>query len=95
MDYNGINEFIDLRKRLHEALNEASKDYPGKSYEGEMTLSIWFPGIYTSPDETEEAIIEAHFYLIGPSRHYTWKGKTISEAVKKAAKDIDQWISEG
>lgn len=94
MDQHELQEFLDLRDRLHAALNKVSEDCPGKSYEGEMSLGIYFPGIYASKNETAEAVIEAHFYLIGPHRHYTWKGRTVREAVKKASRDIDKWIKE-
>lgn len=95
-----MEEFLKLRKRLLDALLEASKDYPGKRYEGEMEVAFHYPGIYDEvtvgedeKDLPDEVIIRADFYLIGPNRHYSWKGTTLAEAVKRASDDIDVWIA--
>ena len=92
-----MEEFLKLRRRLHDALNKASEEYPGKSYEGEMSIEIHYPGIYDEPeeyrDEPDAVVIRADFYLIGPTRHYVWKGTSIAEAVVKATKDIEVWIA--
>ena len=89
-----MKEFLELRKKLHNALRKASEDYPGKSYEGEMEIAIHFPGIYDESDDVDAVVIRADFYLIGPTRHYSWKGTSISEAVKRASADIDRWIAD-
>ena len=96
-----MEEFLKLRKRLLDALEEASKDYPGKRYEGEMEVAFHYPGIYDEvtvgedeKDLPDEVIIRADFYLIGPNRHYSWQGTTLAEAVKRASADIGEWIAE-
>lgn len=93
-----MEEFLKLRKRLLDALNKASEEYPGKSYEGEMAISYHYPGIYDFVEEGKEnepdcVAIVADFYLIGPHRHYTWEGRTLEEAVKQASENIDTWIA--
>lgn len=35
-----------------------------------------------------------HCYVIGPSRHYEWRGRTMDEALDKAEADINTWIEE-
>lgn len=99
MDMAGLKEFLELRHRLLTALEKEEKrcGEPGKGYEGEMGFQFFYPGIYdekTKMLEPDMVTICAHFYLIGPKRHYSWQGKTLLEAVKKAAKDIDGWIKE-
>ena len=89
-----MEEFLKLRKRLHDALKRAAKEEPGKSYEGEMEIAIHYPGIYDDSDEADTVIIRADFYLLGPSRHYSWKGNTIKEAVEKASADFDSWLGD-
>jgi hypothetical protein len=59
-----------------------------------MSIEIHYPGVYDNSDEVDAVIIKADFYLIGPARHYCWKGTTIEEAVSRAAYDIDSWIKE-
>lgn len=96
-----MDEFLKLRKRLLDALEEASKDNPGKMYEGEMEVAFHYPGIYDEvtvgedeKDLPDNVIIRADFYLIGPRRHYSWEGTTLAEAVKRASADIDRWIAD-
>ena len=89
-----FNDFYALRKKLLDALSEASTHDPGKMYEGEIELSFNFTGIYDNEDKVEGVTIKAHFYLIGPYRHYEWHGRTFAEAIKKADSDISTWIEE-
>jgi len=90
----GLDDFLALRQRILDALKEAAKSHPGKSYEGEIELYLHFPGIYEDVDGVDQAHIKGHFYLIGPYRHYDWHGLSIKEATERAAKDIDKWIVE-
>ena len=89
-----FDNFYALRTKLHDALKDASLHDPGKMYEGEIELTFQFTGIYDNEDKVEGVTIKAHFYLIGPYRHYEWHGRTFAEAIKKADTDITQWIKD-
>ena len=78
-----------IRKRL-----DAGAEH--KSYEGIWEVLISYPSWFD--DETTTASpdfcnITLHCYLIGPSRGYTWHGKTVDEALEKCKKDIDRWTN--
>lgn len=86
------DRFYALRKDLHNALNRAIEmGEPGKSWEGEMAVTVFFPGVY---DEWDEPVVRIHadVYLIGPNRHYDWTGDTFSEALDRAESDIRGWL---
>jgi hypothetical protein len=59
-----------------------------KSYEGRINICL--PNYFMQDDE-EGWSLELHCYLIEPSRHYEWKGASLSECITKAEKDIDHW----
>ena len=44
------------------------------------------------PDQPDFYLIRLHCYVLGPGRHYEWKGRTLKNALDKAEKDINQWI---
>ena len=77
-----------LRLELFDAIDYAIKmDGHHKSYEGKLAM-VW-PHRFT-----DEYAIELSCYVIGPSRHYSWGGKSFDEALTKAEKDIREWIKE-
>lgn len=88
------DRFYALRKDLHKALTGVIElGAPGKSWEGEMSIAVHFPGVYDLPtDKPDEVCIHADVYLIGPHRHYDWCGSTFSKALDKAEADIRGWI---
>ena len=81
-----INRLEVLRKDLFDAIDYAIKhDGHHKSYEGKLAM-IW-------PHRFEdEYTITLDCYVIGPSRHYYWSGKTFAEAFELAERDIREWI---
>ena len=82
--------FLDLRKRVLDVVDQLrGAGEPGKSYDGDMSVE-YFIGY----DGEEKYKVELHCYLIGPSRHYSWSGKTLNAALNKAEKDINKWIAE-
>lgn len=86
------DRFYALRKELHSAINSVIETgEPGKSYEGEMAVTVQFPGVYDDRDEPEVRI-HADVYLVGPHRHYDWTGRTFSEALDRAEKEIRGWL---
>ena len=92
-DFNQIKERFDaLRKLTMDAIGrELEIDYCGKSYEGIFEWTVCYPSYYDDPD----AKAGLHCYVLGPGRHYEWKGRTLKNALDKAEKDINQWIREG
>lgn len=85
-----------LRAKVDHAVEcEWARGEPGKSYEGAWELCIEYP----STDEGGAKMppcfweITMHSYLIGPDRHYKWRGKTFEEAVTKCWKDVDLWCA--
>lgn len=83
-----VIRFEQLRKELFDAIDYSIKmDGQHKSYEGRLAL-IW-PHRFT-----DEYQIELSCYVIGPSRGYTWAGKTHEECLDQAEKDIRRWIKE-
>lgn len=86
-----------LRSFLFDRIREAFKDGAiGKSIEGAFEVTHCFPDYYEEEyDEkyTGECwIIKLYCYVVGPSRHYEWKSRTLLDAVKKAEKEIYGWF---
>lgn len=69
-----------------------------KSYEGFMELVIEFPDYFEMDRSKEDApnqyVIRLHCYVLGPARHYEWRGRTLDEALDAAEKEISMWIAE-
>jgi hypothetical protein len=90
--------FDELRKLVMTALDDMFEDdYCGKSYEGAFNWITCYPNYYEDPKgklAPNRYILELHCYLLGPARHYSWEGKTRSEALEKAEKEIKSWLHE-
>ena len=92
-----MNRFNRLRKTVANAIEEYLKDDCGhKSYEGTWELLVSYPSYFE--DETATAKpdyyrITLHCYVIGPSRHYDWSGKSWDECLNKCELDIDEWCA--
>ena len=89
--------FKALRKKVMDAVGWelTENDGYGKSYEGAFELIVVYPNYYEDYDATqgpESYCIRLHCYVLGPSRHYDWFGKTFGEALSKAEKEILSWI---
>lgn len=59
-----------------------------KSYEGAMRLEC--PNHFSPEDGYS---LELDCYVLGPNRHYRWKGDTVQECIDKAEADIAAWIA--
>ena len=96
------NEFFTqieiLRKMVFEAIGrERERGEPGKSYEGIFEIHFEYPDQLSDIEADEKPCyceIVLHCYLIGPSRHYRWKGRTMEESLKLCKKDIKEWCKE-
>lgn len=87
-DSGSLNRLVRLRGRLFAAIAVSlAEDGHCKSYEGRMEIVL--PGYFD-----DQWGINLHCYVIGPSRHYEWRGKTLDEALDKAESDILAWCAE-
>lgn len=96
-----MEEFLELRKRLFKAIDEYFSDPDGdgacKSYEGTFEIEVGYPDYFEDENASKGPdfyMIKLHCYVIGPNRHYEWKGKTLAEALHKCKNDIDDWIGD-
>ena len=90
---NDVTAFFALRQRVFSAVrNMRRKGEYGKVYEGAMRIQIDFGD--ADDERFQRFIIHLACSQIGPARHYDWEGQTFHEALKKAEKDIDEWIKE-
>ncbi len=94
IEQDDLARFSALRVMVDKAVEHAWENgEPGKSYEGAWEVTCGFP----STDEggsTKGACywqIVLHCYLLGPSRHYTWAGKTFKEALTKCEQNVIPW----
>lgn len=90
-----MSRFNRLRKMVAEEIaRQLAIDCHCKSYEGTWELTVSYPNYFE--DETATARpdfyqIALHCYVIGPSRHYDWSGKSWDECLAKCELDIDKW----
>lgn len=88
--------FKALRKTVANMIRaELDKDQCCKSYEGTWEVMASYPNFFE--DETGIAppdcyIIRLHCYVLGPSRHYTWRGETWGAALSACEKEIMGWM---
>jgi len=91
-------EFAALRKQVNYAIEYQRKHgEPGKIYDGAWELFFMYPPQDEDPDaiaHPEQCIIRLHSYLVGPSRHYSWIGKSCEEALARCKKVVDKWCRE-
>lgn len=97
MSEQEFKRFEALRQRVF-AYIEAYLEEDGhcKSYEG--AWSLHFPNYFVDPENPskwdEPYAATLHCYLLGPARHYDWRGKSWGEVFDRAEKDINRWIGE-
>ena len=97
-DFNQIKERFDaLRKLVMNAIGrELEIDYCGKIYEGILEWTVRYPDCYDDPEAKagpEFYVLKLHCYLLGPSRHYEWRGRTPEIVLNKAEKEIKSWLT--
>jgi hypothetical protein len=90
-----LNLFNELRELVFRMI-ELSLEEDGycKSYEGSM--GITFPNYFQDREshDVNGYGITLDCYLIGPHRHYSWNGKSLMSALKRAEVDIRAWYVE-
>ena len=91
--------FLALRRKVMAGIKNAlAIDCYCKSYEGFMELVIEFPDYFELENSEEDApnqyVIRLHCYVLGPARHYEWRGRTLDEALDAAEEEIRMWIAE-
>lgn len=87
--------FDELRQLV---MKEIAEDIEyGKSYEGAFNWISHYPNYYEDPEGKRGPVgytLELHCYLLGPTRHYYWSGKTKEEVLNKAEREIKSWLRE-
>ena len=94
IDEKTLSRFNALRKMVDEAIEHAwAQGEPGKSYEGAWEVTCEFPSTDEGGAEKDATywMIVLHCYLIGPNRHYSWKGKTLEQALDECSRDVEMW----
>lgn len=82
------DKIIELRNLLFAEIKRClAEDGHCKHYEGRVSLQ--WPGYFD-----DDYVVELDCYLIGPSRHYSWRGVSHDDALAKALADVRVWIAE-
>ena len=90
--------FDDLRRRLWDLLYAVDFSDGCKSYEGALEVHVEYPDYFFCLVNNEDKpqipspsyyCITLHCYVLGPARHYEFKGKTFCEALD----GFEKWIS--
>lgn len=91
--------FYELRKKVMKAIEEQLAEDPHcKSYEGTFEWTTCYPNYFEDEKGSKGPcfyVLTLHCYVLGPSRHYDWSGKTRDEALSKAEKEINSWLGVG
>lgn len=87
-----VERFDNCRKRLWDLLSRTDM-IDCKSYDGVIELTYCYPSYFDTEPKYEVPIYECvyiilHCYVIGPTRHYEFGGKTLNDAVDK----FEEWI---
>jgi hypothetical protein len=93
-DHAALKRFYALRKRVMDAIAEEIEN-GCKSYEGAFEWTTCYPNYFEDENGVMNAnhfVLTLHCYVLGPARHYDWHGKTMSEALDKAEKEISSFI---
>lgn len=88
-----LERLEQLRQDLYLAIPKAIEDGGGhcKSYEGSFSLTCAWPA-YSNRSEAPEWTLTLDLYVIGPSRHYKWRGQSIDVVVERADADVRGWL---
>ena len=87
--------FKALRSKVFKAIAaQLAIDSHCKSYEGTFEVVMGWPDYFEDEQMTAQPWVHIilHCYVLGPARHYEWKGRTFAEALDKAEKEISGWI---
>jgi len=93
------NRFHLIRAEIFKFIAKSlEEDGHCKSYEG--GLNVEWPNYFEDKDTSENNgwytngswMITLHCYLLGPSRHYRWIGKSFQECLEKFELDATHWI---
>ena len=94
---NNRERFDNLRRRLWDLLGTVDFSDGCKSYEGAIEVHCEYPDYFfclanneDKPQIPEPSYYEItlHCYVLGPTRHYKFKGKTFSQALDC----FEKWI---
>ena len=90
--------FYELRKRVFRAIKEELEaDCICKSYEGAFEVGCEYPNFFDDDEfEMGDALpnyyfIRLHCYVLGPSRHYDFSGKTFRQALDQLEQALNEW----
>lgn len=90
-----MRRFHALRKRLFRDIEQALEDDGYcKPYEGIFEITTCYPSYFEEGNAPEHYVIVLHCYVIGPARHYEWRGKTLEAALDKCEAEINGWLEE-
>lgn len=67
-----------------------------KSYEGTFEWLVSFPSYFEDGEGTkgpDSYCLLLHCYVLGSARHYKWYGATPEEALNRAEKEIEAWLT--
>lgn len=96
MDKKNQEKFTKIRKMVADYITKYLKEDCGhKSYEGTWEFLVSYPSYFE--DETATAApdsyqVTLHCYVLGPGRHYDWKGSSLEKVLEDCERDIRQWI---
>ena len=92
------SRFYALRSKVADMIRRALEiDNMCKSYEGTWEITTSYRDYFEDETGTlppNYVAITLHCYVLGPSRHYTWEGKSFAEALSKCEYDISCWKEE-
>lgn len=89
--------FLALRKRLFKMISDYFDDGGDacKSYEGTFEIVYSYPDYFDDEDAEasvpDAVLINLHVYVVGPHRHYTFRGMTLDEALDRLEAALDEW----
>ena len=96
---NAYKRFLTLQRRVMQAIRrELEADCHCKGYEGTFELIVGYPSYFDCTfddapvNEPNFYMIKLHCYVLGPGRHYEWRGSTFESALNKCEADINSWI---
>ena len=91
-----FREFDILRQRVARAIKAMLTEDPYcKSYEGTWELLVGYPSYFddmTGTAKPEFYRVTLHCYVLGPSRHYDWDGRSWGEAFEQCKAQVEKWI---
>ena len=77
----------DFRERLFGLINRALA-FNDHRKEDEGDILIECSGVYS---QDKQIAMYVSCYVLGPARHYVFKGNTLSDCVMKASEELDKW----